>query len=143
MGKPKSEQTPEGEKHFSVGILIKKEGKYLLIDRKIYPPGLAGPAGHVDEGEAPEKAVTREAEEEVGIKVRNLKEVLHETFQNECHMGVMVHEWRVYDCEWSGKVQRSYAETKGVTWMTPEEIKENKKKLEEVWKLIFEKLGVI
>ena len=38
--------------HYSVGALIKKDGKYLLIDRVNPPFGLAGLAGHVDIGES-------------------------------------------------------------------------------------------
>ena len=144
MAKTKTEQTPKGEKHFSVGCLIKREGKYLLIDRKIYPPGLASPAGHIDEGETPEQAAQRELREEVGLSMKSLKQVFHEDIPwNECHHGITHHEWWVFDCAWSGKVDPSYAETKGAAWMTPEEIKENKDKLEKVWKHIFETLGVI
>ena len=37
-----------GNRHFSVGAVIKKNGKYLLINRNLYPSGYAGIAGHVN-----------------------------------------------------------------------------------------------
>ena len=139
----KTQKTSKGEKHFSVGVLIQDKGKYLLIDRKIYPPGLASVAGHVDEGETPQQAIVRETKEEIGVNITNLKDVLHETFEHECYQGVPVHEWHVYACDWEGTIDRSLAETKGVAWFTPEEIKKHEKKLEWVWKIIFEKLGIL
>ena len=55
--KPKQALNSKGNPmHFSVGAVIESGGKYLLIDRDMEPLGFAGIAGHVDEGETPEKA---------------------------------------------------------------------------------------
>ena len=67
MSSPKLRTSESGEPlHFSVGALIEKGGKFLLIDRNLHPFGFACVAGHVDEGELPEEALKREAKEESG-----------------------------------------------------------------------------
>lgn len=59
------------------GCLIKKDGKYLLVQEK--QPKAYGlwnlPAGHVDKGEDIESAAVREAKEETGYDVRLIKEI--------------------------------------------------------------------
>ena len=53
MTTPKQGRAKNGQPmHYSVGALIKKEDKYLLIDRVKPPLGFAGLAGHIDEGES-------------------------------------------------------------------------------------------
>ena len=59
-----------------VGILIFKDGKVLLTKRKGKLLGLGtygSVGGHVEYGEAPTEALKREAREELGIKLGNLK----------------------------------------------------------------------
>ena len=142
MRRPKIEMTEEGEKHFSVGAVLKKNGRYLLVKRAVYPPGYACPAGHVDAGESSAKALRREVDEETGLEVKNPKLIIQETLDwNECYMGVKIHEWRVYECEFKGDVDLSRAETKGGGWYTKAQIK--KLKLEKVWKYWFRKMGVL
>ena len=58
--------------HTSVGVLIWKARKLLLIERKRPPYGLAPPAGHVDDHGSFENAAKIEAFEEVGLRVENL-----------------------------------------------------------------------
>ena len=70
--------------HYSVGAIIKKDGKYLLIDRVFPPFGLAGLAGHIDEGESPEQTIVREVEEESGLKVLKSKLLFEEEKNNKC-----------------------------------------------------------
>lgn len=59
-----------------VGVIIKKEGKVLFGKRKSsHGEGYwAFPGGHLDFGENIFDCALREIEEEVGIKVKNLKE---------------------------------------------------------------------
>ena len=142
MKKYKVEMTEEGEKHFSVGAVLKNKGKYLLIERKIYPPGFACPSGHIDEGESPEEALKKEVKEETGLKIKDMKLIIHEVVPwNECSRGVKIHEWYIYECRFDGELKLSKRETKGGGWYTPEEI--NGMELEEVWKYWFGKLGVL
>jgi ADP-ribose pyrophosphatase YjhB (NUDIX family) len=70
MPKPVLSKSKDGQPmHYSVGALIQKDGKYLLIDREIKPYGYAGPAGHIDEGETKEQALVREVKEETGLGI--------------------------------------------------------------------------
>ena len=60
--------------HLSVGAVIRNaEGKILMIDRLKTPFGFACPAGHIDEGEAPDTALIREVLEETGLKIKNIR----------------------------------------------------------------------
>ena len=43
--------TKEGIKHLSAGLLIKNEGKFLLIKRRNFPFTYAFPAGHIEYNE--------------------------------------------------------------------------------------------
>jgi ADP-ribose pyrophosphatase YjhB (NUDIX family) len=60
------------------GVVIKKDGKYLLVQEK--QEKVHGkwnlPAGHVDKGETLEQAAIREAKEESGLNVKLGKHLL-------------------------------------------------------------------
>ena len=142
MPKPK-EETRDGKLiHYSVGALIEKDGKYLLIDRNTPPLGFAGVAGHIDENEAPEQSLKREVEEESGLKVEKYELLLDEFVDwSWCNKGVTGHHWYLFECEASGELKRSFRETKSIGWYSKEEIK--KLKLEPVWEHWFKKLKII
>lgn len=146
-GIPKLVKSSDGrDMHYSVGALVERAGKYLLIDRTTPPLGFAGPAGHVDEGETPEQALLREVQEEVGLKIEKYEKLAEEELGwNWCSKGIGVHYWYLFACDVSGEVRRSYAETKSADWYTIEQIRKFKfeKKLEPVWEYWFEKLGLV
>jgi mutator protein MutT len=130
--------------HKSVGAIIKnEEGKMLMIDRAAPPLFWACPAGHIDEGENPEQAMTREVSEEVGLEVKKHKLLFHEFVDwNECNKGVRGHDWYVFEVlEWEGKIKISQREVKETAWLNEEEIKA--KSVEPVWLHWFEKLKLI
>ena len=57
-----------------VGVIVVKDGKILVgIRKEGYNPGLiCGPGGHIEDGETPEQAAIREAQEEFGITPKEL-----------------------------------------------------------------------
>ncbi|MDD5432702.1 MAG: NUDIX hydrolase [Candidatus Omnitrophica bacterium] len=58
----------------TVDAIIEINGKIVVIERSNPPFGYALPGGFVDYGESLEDAVTREAKEETGLKLLNLKQ---------------------------------------------------------------------
>ncbi|MFH0892723.1 MAG: NUDIX domain-containing protein [Candidatus Falkowbacteria bacterium] len=141
--KPKSGTSSDGRPmHYSVGAVIVKDGKYLLIDRAREPFGFAGVAGHVDEGEVPELAMEREVREESGFTVVDFEYLYEEEVPwNYCGAGVKCHYWYLFICEVEGEERKEDEEAKSMGWYTPEEME--KLTLEPVWKYWFEKMGIL
>ncbi len=143
MPKPKLGKSRQGlPMHYSVGAIIEKDSKYLLIDRAKFPLGFACVAGHIDEGEDAETALKREVAEESGLIVRDFQLIAEEELDfNTCRRGVTVHYFYVFRCQAEGQIDRNVAETKSIGWYNIDEIK--KLPLEPVWKYWFGKLGII
>jgi ADP-ribose pyrophosphatase YjhB (NUDIX family) len=111
--------------HTSVGMIVRRGDKILLIERRKYPFGYALPAGHVDGDKSFEEAAKRELKEEVGLKATKLKLVYEGRKQNKCRRpDGSWHYWKVYEVEAEGTVKRSPDETKKAGWYTRREIKE-------------------
>lgn len=128
--------------HFSVGALIERDGKYLLIERAVPPLGFAGVAGHVDEGEDERHAIMREVKEEIGFDVHDPKLLLEEELDwNWCSKGATSHYWYLFYCPIFGDLARSMRETKSAGWYSKEEIK--RLTLEPAWEYWFKKLEII
>jgi len=128
--------------HYSIGAIIKKDDKYLLIDRAKYPFGFACLAGHVDEGETKEEALVREVKEESNLDVTSYKLIDEEELDfNTCSRGITVHFFSVYECEVKGMVKQDLIESKSIGWYSKDEIK--KLKLELTWEYWFKKMGII
>ncbi len=128
--------------HFSVGAIIRRGDKLLMIDRAKPPFGFAGLAGHVDAGEKPEHAIKREITEESSLKVVSTKLLLDELVEwNECSKGVTGHHWYVYECQVSGEVVADKAEAKTFGWFDIDELRDLE--LEPVWEYWFEQLELI
>ncbi len=58
----------------TVDIIIEYEQSVVLIERKNPPPGWALPGGFVDYGETVETAAAREAKEETGLALKDLRQ---------------------------------------------------------------------
>lgn len=128
--------------HYSVGAIIEKYGKYLLIDRAFAPFGFACVAGHVDSGERVEEALHREVLEEVGLEVLHSDLIFEgELEDNLCILGVDVHYWHVFTCKVKGKIHVNTNEAKGFGWYAPGEIKEMD--LEYSWKVLLREIGIL
>lgn len=118
--------------HTSVGMLIWKEDRLLLIERMKFPFGFAPPAGHVDGDVSYEESAIREIEEEVGLKVENLELLIEGRKENKCRRkDGSWHYWKIYKAETNGEVQRSLDETKQVVWLSQDELKLLSQKTEE------------
>jgi 8-oxo-dGTP diphosphatase len=143
MPTPKTGTSKNGkEMHYSVGALIEQKGTYLLIDRVHPPPGFAGPAGHIDEGEDDRTALYREIKEETGLTITSHELLFdEEVTENVCHRKVAVHYWKVFSCTVTGELQPNKKEAKSINWYTPEEIQNLN--LEPVWVQWFKKLKII
>ena len=141
MGMPKIAYSPKGLVHFSVGAIIQREGKYLLLDRASPPEGFTCIAGHVEIGETPEQAIMREVKEESGLEVREHKRIFQEVlYNNPCKQGVNNHNWHVFECNVKGEEKKN-GESKSIGWYSPEEIKQLK--LEPSWQIILKRLQII
>lgn len=117
--------------HTSVGILVWKEGKLLLIERGQFPWGFSIPAGHVDGDATYEESAKRELFEEVGLTAISLKLEIEGRKENVCRRTEGAwHYWKLYTIEAVGDLERSLEEVKQVGWYTKEEIAELAKKTE-------------
>jgi 8-oxo-dGTP pyrophosphatase MutT (NUDIX family) len=139
---PKMQERNGRSIHFSAGAVIRRGDKLLLIDRVKPPFGMAGLAGHVDEGETPTQAVIREVSEESGLKVTSTKLLFEEFVDwNECSKGITGHHWYVFECETNEEVKANRAEAKSFGWYDVEQLRDLE--LEPVWEYWFEKLELL
>lgn len=104
--------------HTSVGILVWRDNKLLLIQRARPPFGMAVPAGHVDVHGTYEKAASDELAEEVGLTAERFGLAAEGRMENPCRReGGTWHYWKLYKAEGvSGEVVPSADETKSYVW---------------------------
>lgn len=112
------------------GVVIKKDGKYLLLQEK--QPKAYGlwnfPAGKVDVGESIEQAAIREAKEESGYDVELIKEI--DIFQAKSTDAVKhAFEAKII----GGDLNFPEDEILDIRWFSFDEIKEMKDKLRDDW----------
>jgi len=115
----------------SVGMIIRKDNKILLIERKKPPFGFAPPAGHVDNHGSFEQAAKDEVNEEVGLTVVGLKLITEGRRENYCRRRSGTwHYWKLYEVEVQGDLKPSDDETKQAGWYSKEEVEELAKRTE-------------
>jgi len=108
----------------SVGMLVWRGDKLLLIERKKPPFGFAPPAGHVDDKGSYIKAAKEELEEEVGLTPTKITLITEGRKNNPCRReGGSWHYWKVYRAETKGKPKPNKDETKQAAWYSKEQIK--------------------
>src|SRR3989338_1709728 len=129
--------------HYSVGALIVKDGKYLLLDRRRKPYGFAGVAGHIEIGETPVEAIERKVKEESNLDSVTCQILFdEEVVWNECSYGDFAHYLYLFKINVDGTdFKLNEDEGKEMGWFTKEYIK--RLNLEPVWRYWFEKLGII
>lgn len=116
----------------SVGMLVWKDNKLLLIERKQPPFGFAPPAGHLDDDTSFEKAAKRELNEEVGLETKSLRLVTEARKENPCRReGGSWHYWKIYEVKAEGKLRPSKDETKQVGWYSRIQIEKLAKRTEQ------------
>jgi ADP-ribose pyrophosphatase YjhB (NUDIX family) len=109
--------------HTSVGVLVWRDKKLLLIERKKFPFGFAPPAGHVDGDVSFEVAAKRELAEEVGLRARDLRLIFAGRKENLCRrQDGNWHEWKIYEAEVEGEIKASQDETKSFGWFDREQL---------------------
>jgi 8-oxo-dGTP pyrophosphatase MutT (NUDIX family) len=110
-------QTLQTCDHTSVGLLVWRDGRLLLIERKRPPFGFAAPAGHVDDHGSFEDAARAELDEEVGLDSKKLTLIREGRKNNKCRRPEGDwHFWRIYTPETSGTLRPSLYETKSFLW---------------------------
>jgi ADP-ribose pyrophosphatase YjhB (NUDIX family) len=109
--------------HTSVGILVRRDGQLLLIERKRPPIGWAPPAGHVDDQESYEAAARSELFEEVGLRAISLTLIAEGRRDNPCRrQGGTWHNWKIYQADAQGDPKPSEQEVKRLHWCTRDEL---------------------
>ncbi|MDO8561110.1 MAG: NUDIX domain-containing protein [bacterium] len=118
--------------HKSVGILVQKGGRTLIIERKKFPAGFALPAGHLD-GDSFRDGAKRELMEETGIATSNMEHLFSAETPNPCRRDEGTHhQWEIFRAsEWSGELKRAEDETKSAEWATPERLSALARRTEE------------
>lgn len=109
----------------SVGMIIKRNGKILLLERMKPPYGFTFPAGHVDDHGSFEQAAIDETMEETGLHITKLTPIFEGKLENQCRRtGGTWHDWKIYNVETEGEINFSREESKKAGWYSMEEIKE-------------------
>ncbi len=107
----------------SVWMLVWRNDKLLLIERKKPPFGFAPPAGHLDEDNSFEHSAQRELKEEVGLDSKNIELLIEGRKENLCRReGGSWHYWKIYKIEAEGEIKRSENETKQADFYTKSDI---------------------
>ncbi|MEV4078916.1 NUDIX hydrolase [Nonomuraea fuscirosea] len=113
----------------SVGaIILDAEGRMLVFDRNTDPPGVAGPAGHIDDHGTADDAVIAEVAEEVGLTVASLDLVVEAWRANQCRRlpgpAGVGHYWVVYRAGVTGELTPSARETRNARWLSQHELQD-------------------
>lgn len=121
----------------SVGIIIWREGKLLIIERKKYNFGFAIPAGHQD-GDDTVITAKKELEEEIGLIADEFQEKVVLELPNPCKReGGTHHLWHVLEAKNTrGEIKPSEEETKSYIWADLPKLKLLARNLEEFSKKI-------
>lgn len=119
----RAEETPRGIKHWTVGALIERDDRFLLLHKRQWPFLWDILAGHLEVDEDPAVAVGREVQEESGLELRDPRLVFRrEIFPDPCRRGALVHEWSVYRGNADGLLRPDASEVRELRWVTRKEM---------------------
>ena len=108
--------------HIAAGVVIKKDGKYLLVQENHPNPDIYGkwnlPSGRVEKGQTIEETVIRETKEETGYGVELVRKlgIFHEIAEKPV---VHIFEGKIK----GGELKYPKDEILAAGWFTYEEIK--------------------
>lgn len=103
--------------HTSVGILVWRQGRLLLIERRKPPFGYAPPSGHVDERPTYLAAAVAELCEEVGLRATSMELLAEGRRNNPCRrLDGNWHFWRIYRAEAFGDPVANQDEVMRIVW---------------------------
>ncbi|MEK7640846.1 MAG: NUDIX domain-containing protein [Patescibacteria group bacterium] len=134
----------------AAGVIVRCQGKILMVDRRVGTLGRACPAGHLDAGESAAECASRELFEETGLLLHpkaDLKLRLNKNvFGNHCGRGEQNHEWSVFEANLGDEdfpriELREPKKHCGIGWFLPSEL--TNVELEVVWRLFLKKLLII
>ncbi|MEW2358729.1 NUDIX hydrolase [Spirillospora sp. NPDC029432] len=118
---------PSGEYwHRTAGVFVRRaDGRYLFFERVFFPLEWTVPAGHIDTGEDPAHAASRELREEVGLSAPPSDLVPLDVTDipgDSCWRGSDAHRWHPYllnvPLETTAEVLE---EGRDPRWLTPSE----------------------
>lgn len=119
----KIEETPRGLKHWTVGALIERDGKFLIMRKATWPYLWDVIAGHLTRDEEPAAAVVREVSEETGLRLVQPNRVFQgEIFPEPCRRGVNIHEWSLFRGPAEGEPRPDPREVSELRWVTRAEM---------------------
>lgn len=110
-----------------VGVLVRRAGRLLMIERAGVPKGFAPPAGHVEGHGTAEDAARAELAEETGLTAVSLDVVLERWRGGVCGSRDLPgprgwgHLWTIFEAEAVGEPSGT-AEARSVGWFTPAEV---------------------
>ncbi len=118
--------------HKSVGMLVRKDEKILLLERMKFPFAFALPAGHLDGNESFEEVARVELFEETGLAVKALKLLGKGRKENPCRrIDGTWHFWQIFEVEVEGELNCSLSETKQLKWVSVDELRKLAKRCEQ------------
>jgi len=103
----------------TVDVIIEHGGGIVLIERKNPPHGWALPGGFIDYGESAEDAAVREAREETGLELENLRQFhVYSDPRRDCRMHTLT---IVFTARGVG-LPRAADDAKGIRVFRPSEL---------------------
>jgi 8-oxo-dGTP pyrophosphatase MutT (NUDIX family) len=112
-------------RHHSVGAIIKKDDKFLVVKKRSWPYKYSIVAGHLNESESPIEAILREIKEEIGVSPASIRLLFYVPgLADSCRKGADIHDWHLYDCELDQdtlSAAQSADEIDSIHWVTVSE----------------------